>query len=268
MLSCNKSAPAHDCAVYRNNGSGYLDFKHPGHIWVVNAPLTGSDKVTAKQLTTGRYDEGNVTWTRDSQKIYFTSDHDDEPYYNLPSTDLYAISASGGQPQKITSFEMGSGGYVFSPDGKQLAFIASASKPVRSYSQPDLFVMDAVSGAKPRNLTETFDYDVASGVGGDNSAPRAGGGSLPVWSADGRSIMLIYAKEGKANVGSFDVATGPLHAADTTGAGDAFDAGFLVAWLTAGPGERNRPATLHRAALNGHKAAARQLGTPRQELPL
>jgi len=195
-------------AVYRNNGSGYLDFKHPGHIWVVNAPLTGSDKVTAKQLTTGRYDEGNVTWTRDSQKIYFTSDHDDEPYYNLPSTDLYAISVSGGEPQKITSFDMGSGGYVFSPDGKQLAFIASASKPVRSYSQPDLFVMAAVPGAKPRNLTETFDYDVASGVGGDNSAPRAGGGSLPVWSADGRSIMLIYAKEGKANVGSFDVATG------------------------------------------------------------
>jgi len=32
-------------AVYRANGAGYLDFKHPQHIWVVNAPKTGDEKV-------------------------------------------------------------------------------------------------------------------------------------------------------------------------------------------------------------------------------
>src|SRR5213082_2422398 len=47
-------------AVYRSNDSGYLDFKHPGHIWVVMAPHTGDEKVTPKQLTSGRYSEGNV----------------------------------------------------------------------------------------------------------------------------------------------------------------------------------------------------------------
>jgi len=195
-------------AVYRNDGGGYLDFKRPGHIWVVSAPRTSADKVTPKQLTSGRFGEGNVTWTKDSSKIYFTSTQKDEPYYDLPSTDLYAVAATGGQPVKVNSFDMGSGGYAFSPDGKQLAFVASLSKPVRSYSQSDLYVMDATPNAKPRNLTEAFDYDIASGVGGDNAPPRAGGGSLPVWSADGRSIMVVYAKEGKANVGSFDAATG------------------------------------------------------------
>ena len=195
-------------AVYRNDGGGYLDFKRPGHIWVVSAPRTGSDKVTPKQLTSGRFSEGNVTWAKDSSKIYFTSSQKDEPYYDLPSTDLYSVAVTGGAPVKINSFDMGSGGYVFSPDGKRLAFVASLSKPVRSYSQSDLYVMDATPNAKPRNLTEAFDYDIASGVGGDNAPPRAGGGSLPVWSADGRSIMVIYAKEGKANVGSFDVASG------------------------------------------------------------
>ena len=195
-------------AVYRSNGAGYLDFKHPQHIWVVNAPRTGSDKFTPKQLTSGRYDEGNVTWAKDSSRIYFTSDHNDEPYYHLASTNLYSIAAAGGQPEKLTSFDMGSGGYAFSPDGKRLAFIASVNKPVRSYSQSDLWVMDVAPGAKPRNLTGAFDYDIASGLTGDNAAPRGGGGSLPVWSADARSLMVIYAKEGKANVGSFDVATG------------------------------------------------------------
>ena len=53
-----------------------------------------------------------------------------------------------------------------------------------------------------------FDFDIGSGLTGDNVAPRGGGGNLPVWSSDGRSINMVYVKEGKANVGSFDVATG------------------------------------------------------------
>jgi dipeptidyl aminopeptidase/acylaminoacyl peptidase len=68
--------------------------------------------------------------------------------------------------------------------------------------------MDISPNAKPRNLTAEFDYDVGSGVGGDNTAPRGGGGNPPVWSADGHSIMLVYAKEGRANLGSFDAGSG------------------------------------------------------------
>jgi dipeptidyl aminopeptidase/acylaminoacyl peptidase len=68
--------------------------------------------------------------------------------------------------------------------------------------------MDIAPNAQPRNLTAAFDYDVGSGVGGDNSAPRGGGGNAPIWTADGRSIIETYAKEGKANLGMFDAATG------------------------------------------------------------
>jgi len=66
----------------------------------------------------------------------------------------------------------------------------------------------------------------------------------------------------------FEVATAPLAAADTTGAGDAFDAGFLVGWFAAQDAGRSLPAALHRAALAGHRAAARRLSTPRPELTL
>lgn len=66
----------------------------------------------------------------------------------------------------------------------------------------------------------------------------------------------------------FEVATAPIAAADTTGAGDAFDAGFLLGWFAALDAGRSLPAALHRAALAGHKAAARQLSTPRPELSL
>jgi sugar/nucleoside kinase (ribokinase family) len=66
----------------------------------------------------------------------------------------------------------------------------------------------------------------------------------------------------------FEVATEQIAAADTTGAGDAFDAGFLVGWLGSIAAGRSLPATMRRAALAGHRAAARQLSTPRTELAL
>jgi len=197
-------------AVYRSNGAGYLDFKHPQHIWVVTAPKTGDEKVTPKQLTSGRYDEGGAFWSKDSSMVYFESDQIDEPYFELPTTTIYSVAATGGTPTKFTSFEMGAGAFTLSPDGKQLAMIGAVRQPIRSYSQPDLWVMDMAAGSKPRNLTASFDYDIGSGLTGDNGAPRGGGGNLPVWSADGRNIIIGYAKEGKANVGSFDAASGRL----------------------------------------------------------
>ena len=66
----------------------------------------------------------------------------------------------------------------------------------------------------------------------------------------------------------FEVATTPIAATDTTGAGDAFDAGFLVGWFTSRAAGRSIRVSLRRAALAGHRAAARQLTTPRPELAL
>lgn len=81
-----------------------------------------------------------------------------------------------------------------------------------------------------------------------------------------------------------DVATTPLDAPDTTGAGDAFDAGFLHSLAEqsavgrggsrdAVSGETRAEAmrrahVLRRAAVGGHRAAARVLGRPRPELVL
>ncbi len=65
----------------------------------------------------------------------------------------------------------------------------------------------------------------------------------------------------------FDIATPTVSASDTTGAGDAFDAGFIAGWLAARAASRPAADALHRATLAGHRAAARQLSGPRIELP-
>lgn len=195
-------------SAYRANGAGYLDLKHPQHIWVVAAPRNGDEKVTPRQLTSGRFAEEDVTWANDSSQVYFTSDHSDDPAYDRPSTDIYSIASAGGQPVKLTTLDMNTGSLVVSPSGKQFAFTASAGKPVTSYTQPDLWVLDITPNAQPRNLTTGFDYDIGSGVGGDNAPPRGSGGNAPIWTGDGRGIIVNYAREGKANLGMFDVETG------------------------------------------------------------
>ena len=195
-------------SAYRANGAGYLDQKHPQHIWVVAAPRNGDDKVKPRQLTSGRFAEGDVTWANDGLKLYFTSDHSDDPAYDLASTDFYSIPVVGGQAAKLTTIPMNAGSLSLSPNGKQFAFTGAVGRPVTSYTQPDLWVMDIAANAQPRNLTTEFDYDLGGGVGGDNSPPRGGGGNAPIWTADGQSIIDTYAREGKANLGMFSVATG------------------------------------------------------------
>jgi sugar/nucleoside kinase (ribokinase family) len=53
---------------------------------------------------------------------------------------------------------------------------------------------------------------------------------------------------------------------DTTGAGDAFDAGFVVTWLAAAA--RIDAGVLRRAAAAAHRTARRELTGRRPELPV
>jgi sugar/nucleoside kinase (ribokinase family) len=56
-----------------------------------------------------------------------------------------------------------------------------------------------------------------------------------------------------------EVPTGAITARDTTGAGDAFAAGFLVHWLALEPLARHDPKALSASAKRGHRTAARLL---------
>ena len=81
----------------------------------------------------------------------------------------------------------------------------------------------------------------------------------------GAKGATLLARDGDDRL-RFEVATEHLVATDTTGAGDAFDAGFLVGWFTARAAGRSLAASLQRAALTGHRTAAKQLTSTRSEL--
>jgi sugar/nucleoside kinase (ribokinase family) len=86
--------------------------------------------------------------------------------------------------------------------------------------------------------------------------------------ASGATLLLRDRQGDTRRVLRLDVATRPVAARDTTGAGDAFDAGFAVAWLAARRDGLGDAAALRRAALAGHRLAARHLASAWPELRL
>jgi dipeptidyl aminopeptidase/acylaminoacyl peptidase len=197
-------------AVYRSNDEGYLDPKRHAHIWLVQVPTATDELPKPVQLTNGNFDESQLVWSHDGSRIYFLTRRIDEPYYELPSTDIYSIPAVGGNSEKLSTVPMSIGDLVLSPDGRQLAFHGSVAQPVRSYSQPDLWIMDVAPDAKAQNLTSAYDFDMGGSVGGDNAAPRGGRGRALYWSGDGRSLFDIVEKQGRSPIVRVDPRTGAV----------------------------------------------------------
>jgi dipeptidyl aminopeptidase/acylaminoacyl peptidase len=199
-------------AVYRANGNPtYVDNEHHTHIFTIRVPADAMDKPAPKQLTDGEFDEGGIAWSPDGSKVYFTSTRVSEPYYTEAGAELFSVPAAGGELTKVARIDGGIGGIAVSPDGKRVAFVAALSgKPIRSYSQPDLWVTDATPGSTPKNLTATYDYDISGGIGGDQAAPRGQNRQPILWSADQSSLLVVAAEKGSANLKRVTIASGKI----------------------------------------------------------
>ena len=103
-------------AIYREDNEGYLDPKHPQHIWVVTVPHSADEKVQPRQLTSGRFDEGNIVWSKDGTQMQkhvssfdfildtVSAEHDLNTYINLLKRDgtMTVVGAPPTPPQVQT----------------------------------------------------------------------------------------------------------------------------------------------------------------------
>jgi len=134
---------------------------------------------------------------RTAQSFFYTSNREAEPYYKAQDSDVHSVAAAGGESTKIASIDGPIRGLSISPDGKRLAFVGTLSgNPIRSYSQPDLWVLTLDGSSAPRNLTVDYDFDIGGGVGGDQHAPAGGqAGGKPFWTAMARESSSVHPRK-------------------------------------------------------------------------
>jgi dipeptidyl aminopeptidase/acylaminoacyl peptidase len=84
---------------------------------------------------------------------------------------VYLLSADGGAPQAITNGESEDESPVFSPDGKQIAFVSNRNNP----EERRIWIADA-DGGHPRALAR-----VGAGIDGD-----------AIWSPDEKRIFFLH----------------------------------------------------------------------------
>lgn len=112
-----------------------IAFTYKGDIFTV--PVTGGD---AFQLTSGSDYDTQPVWSPDSRTIVFASDREG-------SHDLYAVSAKGGTPRRLTTS---------SGTEKPLAFIDDDKVIYSSTDQPS-----RESSRHPSRLTRTYSIDIS-----------------------------------------------------------------------------------------------------------
>jgi dipeptidyl aminopeptidase/acylaminoacyl peptidase len=196
-------------AVFRMNGQGWLDPAHRSHIWTVAISSASDGSPAPRRVTSGRYDEGEIEWSADGTRIYFTADRVDEPYYGPDDSNLYAISAgasSDGPLETIIDIAGPVRSARLSSDGKSWAFVGSINpKEVQSHTRSDIFVL---RGGKSSPLTAGKDFEIGSSVGGDQHTPRGESPGGIAWFPDGRWLLTAVTEHGQANLVRVDAASG------------------------------------------------------------
>ncbi len=192
-------------AVFRENGEGWLDPTRLNHIWTVEVSAGADGPEPGKPITSGRFGEEDPVFSPDGSKIYFGSTRVDEPYYEPPDSNLYAVPAEGGAVETVIDIDGPVNGAVPSPDGSRFAFTGFINPPqMESHTRADLFLY---AGGKATALTAGQEFELGSDVIGDQHPPRGGGETPLAWMRDGRAVLLVTTLHGRSNLVRVDVAT-------------------------------------------------------------
>lgn len=104
-----------------------------------------------------------AAWAPDGQSIVFAATMNRHiEAYDFPSTHIYRMPASGGEPEAITSGQDNYGHPVFRPDGKALYVFHSRRSEKQLYSLRRLAMLSWPNPGRPVLVTSGFDRSVDS----------------------------------------------------------------------------------------------------------
>ncbi len=186
---------------YKADGEGYWDGRYR-HIFTV--PLEGG---SPQQITDGDYDHADPAWSPDGTHLAFVANRTPEADFTNV-TDVWVAPARGGSPRRLTRSVGPCQFPAWSPDGTLIAYYGHDNAAMGA-TNTALWVVPA-AGGEPVNLTRGYDRSLGHHIITDMRAhPRIGG---PVWTADGRRLVVLIGDGGTTQIGEVDAATGSVRA--------------------------------------------------------
>lgn len=219
----------HTALFYRLDGFGYFD----GSYWQVH--IADAQTGETKALTSGELHCGDVCWSPDSHTIAFLSDR--RPNWDTrkdADTQIWSISASGGESTQIPAPPGEKSGLAWSPDGSALAYVGNPD-PLDQWGTRNerVYVLPVHGSAEARDLTGHTD----KAVGGLTISDTGESGSELVWSAEGDRLYFPMSEAGDTRLCSIPAPGGEITSLTPTGhvMGSFSIAGEQIAFTLSGP---------------------------------
>src|SRR6266571_1827901 len=169
---------------YKQDVQGYLLSGRHSYIYLYDIATKKLDR-----LTKSKWDESSPSWSPDSTRLAFMSNHADDPDRD-PAAQLFVANAQAGVTEKplTTSDNRASRARPeWSPDGKWLVFTEGDERKFGAYNMEHLMFVPADGSAAPTRVKAVEDLD--RGVSGLRFGSEAG--SLLALVSDDRSVYPI-----------------------------------------------------------------------------
>jgi dipeptidyl aminopeptidase/acylaminoacyl peptidase len=164
--------------TYRRDGEGYVT---AGRSQLFVVPSEGG---TPRQVTQGPFDvDGAPQWTRDGAELVFASNRREERELEPLDSELWAVSAQGGELRRLTERLGPDHSPALSPDGTKLAWLGFDDR-YQGFQSTLLYVRD-LAGGEARALTAALDRSA--------DAPR--------WAPDGSGVYFLFDDRGDTKLG-------------------------------------------------------------------
>src|SRR6185312_1371211 len=146
-------------------------------------------------LTSGRFTETYPAWSPDGSRIAFMSKRATDPDRDSVFG-LYVMPATPGATARLVTTLVGEAGDsewmsgpVWSPNGRDIAYVGASDAKLVYYAQHRLMVVPAAGGT-PRTVSRSVERDILA----------------PAWSDDGRSIYALVENDRNIHLSRFNVA--------------------------------------------------------------
>lgn len=175
-----------DRLQFKKDDPGYLNNRKT-HLYTFNMD---DKKVT--QITSGKFDESEPTWSPDGKSIAFVSNRTDNPDGN-ENSDIWIVSADNTDKGKtllqLTKNIGGDRSPVWSPNGKSIAYITIPYNGLYSGFNTNHIAIVPAKGGTLKSLTLNLDRNVYS----------------LQYTPDGKTITFLLEDSGENNLASINI---------------------------------------------------------------